>query len=81
MRSIEGERAEIRGFGGFSLNFRKPRRGRNPKTGEAVELIGKHLPHCKRGKELREQVNQGIELAPGFDLFISVIYEPDGPFR
>lgn len=53
----EGERIEIRGFGSFSLHFRPPRMGRNPKTGEAVALPGKHVPHFKPGKALRERVN------------------------
>ncbi|MYL23892.1 integration host factor subunit beta [Vreelandella massiliensis] len=52
-----GGRVEIRGFGSFSLHFREPRTGRNPKTGEAVELDGKYVPHFKPGKELREQVD------------------------
>jgi len=52
-----GERIEIRGFGSFSLHFRAPRLGRNPKTGEAVSLPGKHVPHFKPGKALRERVN------------------------
>lgn len=52
-----GERIEIRGFGSFSLHFRPPRMGRNPKTGDAVALPGKHVPHFKPGKELRERVN------------------------
>lgn len=52
-----GERIEIRGFGSFSLHFRPPRLGRNPKSGEAVSLEGKHVPHFKPGKELRERVN------------------------
>jgi len=52
-----GERIEIRGFGSFSLHYRAPRTGRNPKTGEAVELTGKYVPHFKPGKELRERVN------------------------
>lgn len=52
-----GERIEIRGFGSFSLHYRPPRVGRNPKTGDAVELVGKHVPHFKPGKELRERVN------------------------
>ena len=52
-----GERIEIRGFGSFSLHFRPPRMGRNPKTGDAVELSGKYVPHFKPGKELRERVN------------------------
>lgn len=52
-----GERVEIRGFGSFALHFRPPRTGRNPKTGEAVELGGKFMPHFKPGKQLRERVN------------------------
>ena len=52
-----GERIEIRGFGSFSLHFRPPRMGRNPKSGTAVSLQGKHVPHFKPGKELRERVN------------------------
>jgi len=52
-----GNRIEIRGFGSFSLHFRPPRIGRNPKTGEAVSLSGKYVPHFKPGKELRERVN------------------------
>lgn len=52
-----GDRIEIRGFGSFSLHFRPPRVGRNPKTGDAVALPGKHVPHFKPGKELRERVN------------------------
>ena len=43
----EGNRIEIRGFGSFSLHYRPARTGRNPKTGEAVELSGKHVPHFK----------------------------------
>ena len=60
-----GERIEIRGFGSFSLHFRPPRVGRNPKTGDAVALAGKHVPHFKPGKELRDRVNQAyqVELA------------------
>ncbi|MEL0612565.1 MULTISPECIES: integration host factor subunit beta [Marinomonas] len=52
-----GERIEIRGFGSFSLHYRAPRVGRNPKTGESVELSAKYVPHFKPGKELRELVN------------------------
>lgn len=55
-----GERIEIRGFGSFSLHFRAPRIGRNPKTGETVKLDGKYVPHFKPGKELRERVNYGL---------------------
>ena len=54
------DRIEIRGFGSFSLHYRAPRTGRNPKTGETVELDGKHVPHFKPGKELRDRVNESI---------------------
>ena len=60
----EGERIEIRGFGSFSLHFRAPRVGRNPKTGESVELDAKHVPHFKPGKELREQVSESLKRFP-----------------
>ena len=55
-----GERIEIRGFGSFSLHYRAPRIGRNPKTGESVGLAGKHVPHFKPGKELRDRVNNAL---------------------
>ncbi len=57
-----GERIEIRGFGSFSLHFRPPRLGRNPKTGEAVALAGKYVPHFKPGKDLRDRVNENKTL-------------------
>ena len=52
-----GSRIEIRGFGSFSLRYRAPRVGRNPKTGETVDLQSRYIPHFKPGKELRERVN------------------------
>lgn len=52
-----GERIEVRGFGSFSLHYRPPRMGRNPKTGSSVALPGKYVPHFKPGKDLRECVN------------------------
>ena len=55
-----GERIEIRGFGSFSLHYREPRQGRNPKTGEKVDLNGKYVPHFKPGKEMRERVNESL---------------------
>ncbi len=57
-----GGRIEIRGFGSFSLHYREPRIGRNPKTGEAVTLAGKYVPHFKPGKELKDRVNLSIQL-------------------
>lgn len=53
----KGNRAEIRGFGSFSLNHRPPRKGRNPKTGASVSIPAKYVPHFKPGKELRERVD------------------------
>ena len=51
-----GGRIEIRDFGSFGLNYRPPRQGRNPKTGEKVMVSAKYVPHFKAGKELRERV-------------------------
>jgi integration host factor subunit beta len=59
----QGERIEIRGFGSFSLHYRAARSGRNPKTGQKVQLDGKYVPHFKPGKELRERVNTGMQTA------------------
>ena len=56
-----GERIKIRGFGSFSLHYRAPRVGRNPKTGDSVALDGKFVPHFKPGKELRDRVNESLE--------------------
>ncbi len=53
-----GHRIEIRGFGSFSLNYRPPRIGRNPKTAESVSVPAKRVPHFKAGKELRELVSE-----------------------
>lgn len=52
----KGDRIEIRGFGSFRLNYRPPRIGRNPKTGERLEVPAKYVPHFKAGKELKERV-------------------------
>lgn len=53
---VKGGRVEIRGFGAFGLNHRPPRVGRNPKTGERVEVAAKYVPHFKPGKEMRERI-------------------------
>ena len=60
-----GERIEIRGFGSFSLHFRPPRVGRNPKTGDSVALPGKYVPYFKPGKELRDRVNGIVSVEDG----------------
>jgi integration host factor subunit beta len=57
----KGDRIEIRGFGSFSLNYRPPRIGRNPKSGVKVQVPAKYVPHFKAGKELRERVDQIAE--------------------
>ena len=59
-----GERIEIRGFGSFSLHYRPPRVGRNPKTGDSVTLEAKYVPHFKPGKEMRERVNESMQRVP-----------------
>lgn len=58
----KGGRIEIRGFGSFELNYRPPRQGRNPKTGDKVKVPAKYVPHFKAGKELRERVNESTHL-------------------
>ena len=55
-----GDRIEIRGFGSFSLNYRPPRVGRNPKSGDKVSVPEKWVPHFKAGKELRERVDSTL---------------------
>ena len=54
---VSGQRIEIRGFGSFGLNYRPPRTGRNPKSGDKVQVPEKFVPHFKAGKELRERVD------------------------
>jgi len=60
---VKGDRIEIRGFGSFSLNYRPPRVGRNPKSGDKVSVPEKWVPHFKAGKELRERVDKVEDLA------------------
>lgn len=55
----KGNRVEIRGFGSFGLNYRKPRNGRNPKTGAKIEVAAKYHPRFKPGKALKEMPIQG----------------------
>ena len=61
---LAGHRIEIRGFGSFGLNYRPPRTGRNPKSGEKVRVPEKYVPHFKAGKELRERVDSPPAAAP-----------------
>ena len=53
-----GNRVELRGFGAFSVKERNARTGRNPRTGDPVEVVAKRVPYFKTGKELRERLNQ-----------------------
>ena len=53
----QGDRVELRGFGAFSIKERGSRIGRNPRTGESVEVGGKFIPYFKTGKQLRERLN------------------------
>ncbi|MFA7586674.1 MAG: integration host factor subunit beta [Novosphingobium sp.] len=56
-RLAAGGRVELRGFGAFSTRERDARQGRNPRTGEAVDVPGKRVPYFKPGKEIRERLN------------------------
>jgi integration host factor subunit beta len=56
-RLAEGGRVELRGFGAFSTRGRESRTGRNPRTGETVEVPAKRVPYFKPGKEMRERLN------------------------
>ena len=58
---VSGDRIEIRGFGSFSLHHRSARKGHNPKTGEAVNVSDKFIPHFKPGKDVREKVDSSKE--------------------
>ena len=58
---VQGNRVEIRGFGSFSLNYRPPRTGRNPKSGSPVSVPAKYVPHFKAGKEMRERVEESAK--------------------
>jgi len=61
VRSLRaGDKIEIRGFGSFRTRQRKPRMGRNPKTGEKVEVPAKKIPFFKPSKELKDLVNNGV---------------------
>ena len=56
-----GDRVELRGFGAFSVRERNARKGRNPRTGESVEVPAKKVPFFKAGKELRMRINDGVD--------------------
>ncbi len=54
-----GDRVELRGFGAFSVKRRPPRQGRNPRTGQSVDVAEKYVPFFKTGKQLRDRLNEG----------------------
>ena len=56
-----GVRVEIRGFGSFSLKYREAREGRNPRTGEPVQVPAKFVPHFRAGKEMRDALNEKVQ--------------------
>jgi integration host factor subunit beta len=70
-----GDKIELRGFGSFRLRRREPRKGRNPKTGDKVDVPPKRVPYFKPGKELKDLINQSD--AAGMDDGKSEIEDPD----
>ena len=63
-----GEKIELRGFGSFRLRRREPRKGRNPKTGDRVDVPSKRVPYFKPGRELKELINtKEVEKLPDFE--------------
>jgi len=60
-----GDKVELRGFGSFRLRRREPRKGRNPKTGDRVDVPPKHVPYFKPGKELKDLINVLTDVEPG----------------
>ena len=58
-RLADGGRVELRGFGAFSTREREARKGRNPRTGDAVDVPAKRVPFFKPGKEMRQRLNEG----------------------
>ena len=72
----QGEKVELRGFGSFRLRHREPRRGRNPRTGDGVDVPPKCVPYFKPGTELRELINREPAQAPPPPLSEYVGVEP-----
>jgi integration host factor subunit beta len=73
-----GEKIELRGFGSFRLRRREPRKGRNPKTGDKVDVPPKKVPYFKPGKELKELINREPETpAPAAQAPPAVVPDPD----
>ena len=60
--TVSGVRVEIRGFGSFSVKHREARKGRNPRTGEAVQVPAKYVPYFRAGKEIRDALNERMKV-------------------
>jgi len=73
---ISGDRVEIRGFGTFQHNYRRPRNGRNPKTGVVTQVPAKYVPHFKAGKDLRVRVNRAVRFSPAGKLVVADVTAP-----
>jgi len=58
---ISNDQPQLRGFGSMTLHYRPPRIGRNPKTGEKVQVPEKYVPHFKPGASLRKRVDEGFK--------------------
>lgn len=61
----QGQRVNISGFGTFSVSTRQPRTGRNPKTGESIQISASRSAKFKSGKQLKDSLNEGLEVQPG----------------
>ena len=70
----KGKRIEIRGFGSFSLRYRKSRIGRNPKSGESVNIDERYVPHFKPGKDLKERVKTSWLILNLFNAFWQYLF-------
>ena len=73
----KGDKVELRGFGSFRLRKREPRKGRNPKTGDKVDVPPKKVPYFKPGKELKELINREPETPPAPPAAAPVSVDPD----
>lgn len=71
----QGEKIELRGFGSFRVRERGARRGRNPKTGDPVDIPAKRVPYFKPGKELKELINEE-DVAPGSEASAAASTQP-----
>ncbi len=74
-----GEKIELRGFGSFRLRRREPRKGRNPKTGDKVDVPSKRVPYFKPGKELKELINSNADPTPEKPVSITQNETPPAP--